>query len=241
MRAIALSIAALVLATQTGCAFLKEVGADKAAIKLLQAVPDILTDVQEDGGLKEHVEKNMCEIYSQRGRGFAELAWMHDWPVFEPMFKAPGTPESDEAYCRKLIEDRGAPFVTKGDGGHGGTALKYVVALPPDMDKRSPVNRAALLCHEAVHIVWQHRVSTFTAAIDYATVSGRVSAEAVGYAMTEGIQRRHGWDQSKILAGRNKRIAGFAERYRLGKTITDECIGSFFIGTTEAFAERSGY
>ena len=228
------------LAIAPSCAFLKETGVDKALPKLVEAVPDILTDIREDGGLRKHVENNMCEIYSQRGRGFAELAWMHDWPAFDPLFRSTPDPSADEAYCRKLVTDRGAAFVYKGEGGHGGTALRYVVALPSNYEKRAPVVRAALMCHEAAHIVWQHRVGIEVAAIDYATVSGRVAAEAVGYTVTEAMQRRHGWRQATILDRRAKRIAGFAKRYRLGNTITDECLGGFFVGTSEAFQERSG-
>lgn len=225
----------------TGCAFLKEIGLDKAAWKLVQAVPDIVTDVKKDGGLKKHVEGSMCKIYSSRGRGFAELAWMHDWPVFEPLFKAPVTaPEADEEFCVQLIESRGAGFVTKSETGHGGTALRYVVALPHDYAERKPLDRAALMCHEAVHIVWQHRATPTVAAIDYATVSGRVAAEATAYSITEAMQRRHGVPDGRVVAARARRLNGFTERYKLGRTITDECLTRFFSGVHDAFRERSG-
>lgn len=240
MRSTALALT-IALTMLPGCAFLREIGLDKAGAKLLEAVPDLLTDVQKHGGLKKFAEAQSCELYTQRGRGFAELAWSHDWAAFKPMFEAPGTPASDEAYCRKLITDRGAGFVTKQEGQRSATALVYAVALPWDFEQRNAVSRAALMCHEAVHIVWQHRVGTVAAAIDYATVSGRVAAESTGYAITEAVQRRHGWTTERILAQRARRLKGFSELYRLGGAISDACVGEFFVATTEAFAQRSGF
>lgn len=208
--------------------------------KLAKALPDIAQAVRARG-IKGIAEEEACNLYGQRVRGLAEGAWTHDWPVIGEVFARPvTTPEDDEAYCRAGIESLGAQVFTKGEGGHGGTSLFFAVGLPPNFAKRSPVLRAALLCHEWTHMQWMHRVGIAMAAIDYATVSGRIATEAVAYAIGDAMETRHGVPEAKVLARRKRRTDRFPAKYELDKAVSSECVHTIFTNVREVLRERAG-
>lgn len=213
----------LILIGATGCGFLN----------------DLKTTV-DDLNLGGKLKSRACELYTTKGRGMAEDAWANDWPVFAPIFQTPADPAADEAFCRKLIVDRKAAIMPKPKGGHAATALSYVVLLPQDFDSKSPQYRASTMCHEAVHIVWQKRVGIALAALEYATISGRITSEGVAYAVDDALTERYGADPKAFAEGRRKRAERFPESYELKRLVDAECIGDFFDAIREELRERAG-
>lgn len=208
--------------------------------RLLEAIPDI-AQAAKARGIRGLAEDTTCDLYGQRVRGLAEGAWTHDWPVIKEVFTRPvTTPQDDEEFCRAGIEALGANIFTKGEGGHGGTSLFFAVGLPPDFEKRSPVLRAALTCHEWTHMVWMHRVGIAMASFDYATVSGRIATEAVAYAIGDGMETRHGVPEAKVLRRRKRRTDRFPTKYELDKAVSSECVRTIFRNVREVLRERAG-
>lgn len=230
-----------VLLTSLSCSTLKDLGADHYAKALLEAVPDIVSNVQKAGGVQEYTKDEMCKFYTHSGVLQAEDAWLNDWATFKPMFASPGTPESDETFCRSVITSLGATIATKTTEDTSATALPLVVSLPKDFPLRDPISRAALICHEAVHIKWETRVGAAIALVTYVHVSGRVGQEGVAYAISDAVERRHGWTEDQILQARNRRVKGFAKNYKVSKTLADACVGTFFTAVSTTFSQRSGY
>ncbi len=179
-----------------------------------------------------------CELYVQKGRGIAEAAWTHDWPVFAPMLDTPPDAEADEAFCRRVITDRGAKILTKPPGQQHSTAVVFAVFLDPDFESRSAVRQAATMCHEAVHIVWQHRVGIPMAIADYATVSGRLSTEAVAYAWGDMVLSRNGVTPEWIVGARRQRADRFPETYKLSRLVSSECVYDYLTAVSDALEER---
>lgn len=208
--------------------------------RLARALPDI-ADAVKARGIRKIAQEEACDLYGQRVRGLAEAAWAADWSKLEPMFTAPPTtPDGDESYCRSGIEALGATIFTKSEGGHGGTALYFAVGLPPGFDGRAAVLRAALMCHEYTHMIWMHRVGLPMAAIDYATVSGRVATEAIAYAIGEAIESRHGVAGATTLARRARRVERFPAKYELDKALSSECVGTIFGAVRDVLRARAG-
>ena len=233
MRALALAIPLL-----SSCATLEAIGIDRSNVsELLSAVPDVARDLAAIG-MRKPGREMLCPLYGQRARGLAEHAWERDWPHFQPMFESAQSPEADEQYCRQLILSRGAEFFGKSAAGRGATALSYAVGLPADYHQRSPVSRAALMCHEAAHVVWQKRVGVAMASVDYATASGRIGAEAVGYAITEAIERRHGVSETTVMGRRKARSLDFPVKYALERSVDGDCVHGIFGRFADGLEER---
>lgn len=201
--------------------------------KLKAAVPDILTAV---GATKSDV----CEAYQEKGRGIVEAAWEHDWPIFAPIFeRETPDPVLDEAFCRELIEDRGALIELKPWDSHASTALMYAVGLHPDFYRWSAKRRAQTICHEAGHVVSQHRVGPARSAKDYATISGRLASEAGPYALGDLMYRWYGVSEEKIVKVRRARAKKFPKMYKLTRTVSPECVLDHFTRVSDELARRA--
>jgi hypothetical protein len=208
------------------------VGCDAARLKT--AVPDILEAVGATEGA-------VCEAYQEKGRGIVESAWSHDWPVFAPIFeRETPDPVADEIFCRGLIEERGAAITVKPGGSHSSTALVFAVFLAPDFQKWDAVRRARVICHEAHHIVWQHRVGLARASADYVSVSGRLASEAAPYALGELQLLWYGVDEKKIVAARQRRAKRFPATYKLTRTVSPECVFDHFTRVSDELRRRVG-
>lgn len=204
-------------------------------------ITDKLKKTIADLDLKGQAREQACELYIQRGRGLAEDAWANDWPVFQPLFASVPDPAAGETFCRQVITDRGAQIFTKPPGSFGSAqALKYAVALPADFESRGQPYQAALMCHEASHIVWQHRVSTILAIADYATISGRLTVEGTAYALQDALLAHYGVAANRLAKLQRRREAAFPEKYKLSRTVEPACVSKFFGAIREALHERGG-
>lgn len=180
-----------------------------------------------------------CELYTQKGRGVAEAAWARDWAAFAPMFETSADPFADEEYCRGVITGLGAVIRTKGPDQKHSTAIMVAVLLDPDFESKSQVRQASTMCHEAAHIVWQHRVGPLMAIADYVSISGRLSVEAVAYALGDKVLRRHGVSEAKIAKARLRRSAKFPEVYKLTRTVSPQCVYDYLTAVSEALEART--
>ena len=203
----------------------------------LDTVTGRLKDAVGDLGVKG---PGACELYTQKGRGLAEAAWTHDWPVFAPMLDTPPDPVADEAFARSIIESYGARILTKPEGQQHSTAVVFAVFLDPDFEAKSDVQQAATMNHEAAHIVWQHRVGIAMASADYVTVSGRLSVEAVAYALGDLVHRRHGVSAEWIERTRMRRASSFPETYKLERLVSSKCVYNYLTAVSDTLRERTG-
>lgn len=182
-----------------------------------------------------------CEWHAQHARGQAENAWSYDWPTFAPMFETPPDPARDEAFCRGIIEAAGATFASKTES-NSSTAICRLVALGADFETWPAERRAAVMCHEAAHIVEQGRMGCGYWGVSYATFSGRLASEGTAYALGDAVLERHGWTPGQLAAAQAKRAAAFPERYRLPpRVVTSECVLDYFGRLRAALADRSGF
>lgn len=91
-------------------------------------------------------------------------------------------PEADETYCRTLAEGLGAVILT---GPIDATVSDALVLLPEDFDRMHPVDRAALMCSKATHVVRQYRVG------DKSVVETMATA-GMAQAVYDAVLERHG-------------------------------------------------
>ncbi len=200
--------------------------------RLATAIPDL--EIPRKDSAKT------CEFYRQRARGMAENAWTYDWPALAPVLTGKGTPEQDEASCRKLITDAGARFAVRPNDSAAASATCSVVWLASDFERRDPVNRASTMCHEAAHILSQQREGCGYWSMNYAMVSGRIAYESVGYAVSDAMFEKHGWSAERIAKRQARRANRFGQTYRVGKLINAQCVGEYFMDVREEFRARSG-
>ena len=175
----------------------------------------------------------LCAEYTRLGRPVVDAAWSSDLPKFAPLFAMPVDPEADEAFCRGVIAKHGAAILTKADGQSHSTSLAFVVLLSPKFADYSPSHRAATMCHEAMHIVWQSRVGPARAGVEYLTVSGRMASEAVAYALGDAIYRRHGKTDEWLDGQRESRAKRFPKTYKLEKLVSAECVLDILGGVSD--------
>lgn len=213
----------VILAASTGCNLLNT---------LATAIPDL--------NIPRKDSPKTCEYYQQRARGVIEYAWEQDWPAFAPMFATKATPEEDEATCRGLIESAGASFAVRPTDDSAASATCFVVWLASDWKQRSAIQRASTMCHEAAHILSQKREGCGYWAANYATVSGRMGYESIGFAISDATFERHGWSPVRIAKRQVKRAASFPEKYRLGRVLSSSCVQSTFRNVRDGLRARAG-
>lgn len=209
----------------------------------LSKVKSVVASLEEataDLQLPDEIKSQACEIYRQKGRELAESIWTGDWPVFAPIFTTPPSAATDLEYCYKVVTDRGAIFVTKPEGWKSSTALVFVVALAPDYASWTIERKASIVCHEAAHIVWQHRRKHLSV-IDYGTVSGRLVAEGTAYALADALSERYGIPAEEIVATQVRRADNFPKMYKVNRTVNSECVASYFGDIRETLRERTGH
>lgn len=203
------------------------------ALEMLRsAVPDLKIP-------RAHTQQT-CEFYRQRARGMVEYAWERDWPQLAPVFAEKRTPQEDEAMCRQMVLDAGATFATRPNDNAAASATCSRVWLASDWSKRSPVHRASTMCHEAAHILSQKREGCGYWTANYATVSGRLGYEAIGYAISDAMYERHGWSAERIAKRQAKRANEFPEKYRLERTLDVKCTGEYFRDVRDGLRKRAG-
>lgn len=201
--------------------------------------PSKIKTAVADLELPRELKPQACELYKQRGKELAESIWLHDWPVFAPMWKTPPNAKADELFCRRVITGRGATFITKPPGSHSSTALFFVVALHPDFATWSDERRASTMCHEAAHIVWQHRRGKM-AAIDYLTVSGRLVTEGTASALGDAADERNGVSAKTIADSQARRAERFPKAYKVSKTVDAQCVAGYFAAIRQTLRDRAG-
>lgn len=200
--------------------------------KLSMAIPDL--DIPHKDSEKT------CSYYQQRARGLVEYAWEKDWPTLAPLFATPATPQADEAACRQMILDAGAVFKVRPNDDAAASATCKVVWLASDWAQRSAVNRASTMCHELTHILSQKREGCGYWAVNYATVSGRMGYEALGYAISDAMFERHGWSPNRIATRQVGRAESFPEKYKLGRLLSSACVRDTFSRVREGLRARAG-
>lgn len=198
---------------------------------LKSAIPDL--------ELPKSLKPQACTLYRQRGVELAESIWQHDWPVFAEIWDMPADPVSDEAFCRRVIASRGATFAYKPQGAHSSTAAGFVVLLHPDYDSWPAEKRASTMCHEAAHIVWEHRRKAL-AVVDYATISGRLVTEATASALGSALLERYGASPAERARELKSRAKRFPEAYKVARTVDSACVEEYFGDVRETLRERAG-
>ena len=174
-------------------------------------------------------EPDHCEQYQADGRPIADEIWENDWPVVAPLFSTEADAEADEALCSLGIHMYGAEIQYKPEGHSGATALAYVVYLPPDHDMDSAPARAARVCHELMHIIWQWRVGVLDAAIQYGGAGGRLTTEGTAYALGDLVRWRHGRNDAYREGTLSPRRANwFPGRYLLEGIVNPQCVEETF-------------
>jgi hypothetical protein len=167
---------------------------------------------------------DLCPQILANTRHHVAVMLKHDATVVLAGLTPGATPGADEAYCRSVIEQRGAKILTKPAGQHHSTSLGFVVLLSPDYSEYTPSRKAATMCHEATHIVWQRRAGLPQAAAQYITPSGRLASEAVAYAVGEIIYTRHGATPAWLNKQRSARSNRFPTTYKLAPAVTPDCV-----------------
>ncbi len=180
-----------------------------------------------------------CELYTTKGRGLAERAWREDWHIFEPILAMPPDAEDIEQFCRDYASSLGIITVTKPDFLHSSTALSFLIALAPNFESKDSNHQAATYCHETVHAAWQKRAGLKMAIADYITVSGRLSVEAVAYALGDLILLKLGVSQARVDRERFSRSLSFPENYKLDRIVEPECVYDYFTAVSNALQERT--
>lgn len=236
MRRLPLTI--ICLLTLTSCSVLDKLTAKDGIVgDVAVRLKDAIEDIDPQGITKG----KLCSMYKSKGRGLAEAAWTMDWPKFAPMFSTPPDPAADITFCHGLIMQAGAEVVTKKSDSGSASAICMQAQFPQDFHKKSLAERAAITCHEAVHIVEQDRVGcTDWIATYLATISGRLTFEGTAYSLMRKLLVRYGYSEEDARRQIAKRAARFPKTYSIPESIiTDTCTMEHWDGIYDALKERT--
>ena len=219
------AIAALTITTALipGCAPLK------------QHIKDAVQDLDVKGIAQDHA----CGLYISEGRKQAEQIYEHEWPLFEPVFKASLGAAADLQWCSDSLKDAGVQIVHK-SRSDSSTAVCGVVLFGADFNERKVEEQAAICMHELAHIYEQKRLGCKPWLLNYAKVSGRMSSEGTAYALSDAALERYGVPRQEIERRAKARAKRFPTNYGLSRVLSPECTHDYFSALRRTLRERTG-
>lgn len=158
-----------------------------------------------------------CQAVGAAADLVAADIWEHDFPKLVPAWS--GDPEAAYAHCTGILDELGVAITTKPKGQTSSTAAFTHVAMDPSWKSWSDTRTAAIMCHETLHILGQHRMGFIEWTAVYATTPGRIAAEGVAYATSDSLQ--YLWGRS---LDREERIEKMPKKYHLSVGV--ECVTS---------------
>ena len=133
-------------------------------------------------------------------------------------------PYRDEGTLRKYVADLGYGIITRpGPTGYA-TAVPGMILLPQDFNDKSPMDRAALLAHEASHAQWQSDVGVDAAIKLYTSPPGRTGVEVAASALQHRALKRYHATPSKLRGFPAHVASSLHKNYVLDRAVTQECL-----------------
>ena len=159
-----------------------------------------------------------CAVHQKAAEKTVADIWRYDLPALLPIWEHDAiTPEIDQAYCRKVVEDLGVAVTYGPKAKKTNTALFDRIELAHKFETYTEYRQAAIMCHEAMHILGQHRLGVLKWGVPYTLTWYRLASEGTAYAVYDEILARY-----DIVFDRERRARTFPEIY--AASVSGACV-----------------